>query len=152
MLLVAVVPFCPVTLKDTVVVVADWFKEIVTLDICERVMLPLIVRSTVLPLPWVAGTAVADGCGDGFADCDDSGVGVGVVISIVGFALGAGVAVGVGVGVGVGLRVGVGVGVGEAEGVTVTDTALEAKDVTGEVALSVTLQVIENEPTDPLKE
>jgi hypothetical protein len=30
-----VVPLSPVTVKDTVVDVADWFVAIVTLDICE---------------------------------------------------------------------------------------------------------------------
>jgi hypothetical protein len=43
------------------------------------------------------------------------------------------------------------VGAAKAE-FTVTETALEAGDVTGVVALSVTLQVTEYEPTDLLKE
>ena len=44
---------------------ADWFVAIVTLDICELVMFPLIARSTVAPLSVVAGTVVADGVGEG---------------------------------------------------------------------------------------
>ena len=91
MLLKPVVPLSPVTVKDTVVVVADWFVAIVTLDICELVMFPLIARSTVAPLSVVAGTVVADGVG----------VGNGVVV-------GVGIAVGIGVGVGVGDGDGVG--------------------------------------------
>ena len=71
-----VVPLSPVTVKDTVVVVADWFVAIVTLDIWELVMFPLIARSTVAPLPVVAGTVVADGVGEG--DGVVVGVGVGV--------------------------------------------------------------------------
>jgi hypothetical protein len=49
------------------------------------------------------------------------------------------------------LGVGVTVGAVNAE-FTVTETALEAGDVTGVEALSVTLQVTEYEPTDSLKE
>ena len=74
-----VVPLSPVTVKDTVVVLADWFVVIVTLDICELVMFPLIERSTVAPLSVVAGTVVADG------------VGVGEVVVGVGVAVGMGV-------------------------------------------------------------
>ena len=58
-------PLSPVRMKDTVVVSADWFVAILTLDICELVMFPLISRSTVAPLLVVAGTVVV-------------GVGVGV--------------------------------------------------------------------------
>ena len=54
---------------------ADWFVAIVTLDIWELVMFPLIARSTVVPLPVVAGTVVADGVGEG-----DGVVGVGVAL------------------------------------------------------------------------
>ena len=61
MLLKPAVPLSPVTVKDTVVVLADWFVAIVTLDIWELVMFPLNVRSTVAPLSVVAGTVVADG-------------------------------------------------------------------------------------------
>ena len=50
MLLKPVVPFSPVTVKDTVVELADWFVAIVTLDIWELVTFPLIARSTVAPL------------------------------------------------------------------------------------------------------
>ena len=83
-------PLCPVTVKDTVVVVADWFVAIVTLDICELVMFPLIARSTVEPLSVVAGTVAAVGVGVGN---DVVGVGIAVVV---------GVGVGVGDGDGVG--------------------------------------------------
>jgi hypothetical protein len=85
-LLKPVVPFSPVTVKETVIVVADWFVAIVTLDIWELVMFPLIVRYTVAPLSVFAGTVVAD----------DVGVGEVVVV---------GVEVAVGLGVGVVARV-----------------------------------------------
>jgi hypothetical protein len=88
--------------KDNVVVVADWFVVIVTLDIWELVTFPLIARSTVAPLAVVAGTVVADGIGVG------DGVGDGV-----------GVAVGVGVGTGVGVAVGEGDGVARPAAFTV---------------------------------
>jgi len=81
MLLKPAVPLSPVTVKDTLVVLEDWFVTIVTLDICELVMFPEIVSSTVAPVSVVASTVVADE--------------VGVVV-------GVGTAVGVGVGVGVG--------------------------------------------------
>jgi hypothetical protein len=71
MLLKPVVPLSPVTVKDTVVVVANWFVVIVTLDICELVMFPLIARSTVAPLSVVAGTVVVDGVGAGKGAGDD---------------------------------------------------------------------------------
>ena len=54
------VPAWPIRVKDTVAVAADWFVAIATLDICKLVMFPLIARSTVAPLPVVAGTVVAD--------------------------------------------------------------------------------------------
>lgn len=82
------VPLSPVTVKDTVVDVADWFVAIVTLDIWRLVTFPLIARVTVAPLSVVAVTFVADGVGVG----DGFGVGVGV---------GLGVGVGVGLGVAV---------------------------------------------------
>ena len=44
MLLKPTVPLGPVTVKDSAVVAADWFAAIVTLDICELVMFPLIAR------------------------------------------------------------------------------------------------------------
>ncbi|MGA2681194.1 MAG: hypothetical protein ABSF44_05270 [Candidatus Bathyarchaeia archaeon] len=67
----------------------------VTSDICELVMFPLIARSTITPSSVVALTSGAEGVavGNAFA-----GVGVGV-----------GVGVGINVGVGVGAGVGVGV-------------------------------------------
>jgi hypothetical protein len=116
------VPFDPVIMRDTVVVVVDWYGVIVELDIWEPVMFPLIARSTVAPLPVVADTVVAEGIrvGDGFGD-------------------------GVGAGVGAAVGTGVGVGVGVGAGFTVTETALEAGEVTGVVALSVTVQVTECE-------
>jgi len=93
MLLKPAVPFNPVIVKDTMVVLVGWYDVIVALDICELVTFPLIARSTVAPLPVVAVTFVADGVEVG----DGVGVGVGV---------------GLGVGIGVGLEVDVGVGVG----------------------------------------
>jgi hypothetical protein len=85
-----VVPFTPVTVKEIVVVMADWLVVISTLDICGLVMFPLIGRSTVALLSVVACTNVA-----------------------------VGVEVGAGVGVGVGVDVGVGVGVAVAAKVAV---------------------------------
>jgi len=89
MLLKPVVPLSPATMKDTVVVVTDGFVAMVTSDICELVMFPLIARSTITPLSVVALTIVAEGVavGDGFA-----GVGVGVDINV-GVGVGAGVCV-----------------------------------------------------------
>jgi hypothetical protein len=90
MLLKPVVPLSPVTVKDTVVDVANWFVAIVTLDIWELVTFPLIARSIIASLPVVAATVVINGVGVG----EDVGVGVG-----------AGVDVGDGVGEGVGANV-----------------------------------------------
>jgi hypothetical protein len=67
-LLKPVVPFSPVTVKDNVVVLADWFVVIVTLDIWELVMFPVIVRLTVEPLSVVAGTVIGVGVGVGVVD------------------------------------------------------------------------------------
>ena len=88
MLLKPNVPFCPVKLKDRMVVVADWFVAMITLYICELVMFPFKVRSTSAPLSFVTIRL----------DCP---------------ALGWGVGVGVGVDVGVDVGVGVNVGVGD---------------------------------------
>jgi hypothetical protein len=98
------VPFDPVIIMDTVVVVVDWYGVIAELDICELAMFPLIARSTIAPLPVVAGTDVADrvGVGDGVGD----GVGVAVGL-VVGVDAGVGAAVGTGVGVGVSANVAV---------------------------------------------
>lgn len=60
MLLKPVVLTEPIKVKDTVVVTADSLVAIVTLDIWELVMFPLIARSTVAPLPVVAGTVVSE--------------------------------------------------------------------------------------------
>jgi hypothetical protein len=127
--------------KDTVVDALDWYVAIVTSDICELVMFPVIARSTVPSLDVVAGTVVVNGKGVGVGVGVDIGVEVGIGVTI-GIVVGAGVGLGVGVGGTVGLGVGVGVGVG----FTVIVTALEAGDVTGEEASSVTLQVTECEP------
>jgi len=72
------------------------YGVIVTLDICELVMFPLMARLTVPPLAVVADTVNADGGGGG----DGAGVGVGT-------AVGVGVTAGVGVGVDVGVNVAV---------------------------------------------
>ena len=61
-----VAPLSPVTVKDSVVIVADWFVAIVTLDIWELVMFPLIARLTIEPLFAVAGTVVGEDVGVGF--------------------------------------------------------------------------------------
>lgn len=103
------VPFGPVIVKETVVVLVGRYDAIMASDICELVTFPLIARSTVAPVPVVAVTFVVV-----------DGVGVGVIV---------------------GLGVGVDVGVEVAE-FTVMLTALEAGDVTGLEALSVTTQVI----------
>ena len=100
MLLKPAVPFDPVIVKDTMVVLVGWYDVIVALDICELVTFPLIARSTVAPLPVVAVTFVADGVGVG----DGVGDGVGVVVGL-GVGAGVGVAVGEGDGVGVGANV-----------------------------------------------
>jgi len=72
------------------------------------------------------------------------GVGVGDAVGTgVGFTVGTGV--GFAVGTGVGTAVGTGVGVGVGAGFTVTETALDAGEVTGVEALSVTVQVTECE-------
>ena len=75
-------------------------------------------------------------------------VGVGDAVgTVVGFAVGTGVGVAVGTAVGaavgtaVGAAVGTGVGVGVGAGFTVTETVLDAGEVTGVEALSVTVQV-----------
>jgi hypothetical protein len=72
------VPLSPVTVKDNVVVLADWLVAIVTFDICELVTFPLIAMSTVVPLSVVASTVVADGVGVS----DDAVVGIGVSVGI----------------------------------------------------------------------
>jgi len=97
----------PVIMKDTVVVLVGWYDVIFTFDICELVTFPLIVRSTFVPLPVVAGTVVANGVGVG------DGVGAGVVVGS-GVAVGAGNAVAVGEGDGVGVCANVAVRVFEA--------------------------------------
>lgn len=44
MLLKPMVPLSPVTVKDIIVEFADWFIDIVTLDIWKLVTFPLIAR------------------------------------------------------------------------------------------------------------
>ena len=73
MLLKPVVPFGPVIVRDTFVVVVGW-DVIVMLDNCEPVTFPLIAMSTVAPLPVFAATFVADEVGMG----DGVGFGIGV--------------------------------------------------------------------------
>lgn len=91
-------PLSPVRMKDTVVVRADWFVAILTLDICELVMFPLISRSTVTPLLVVAGTVVVGegaGVGAGFAvavcecagDAVEAGVGFGAKVAEIVFSV-----------------------------------------------------------------
>jgi len=95
-------PFGPTILKDTVVILVSWYDVINASDICELVTFPLMARSTVAPVPVVAGTVVADGVGVG----DEVGVGEGVVVGLgIGVGAGRGVAVGRGGGVEVGANV-----------------------------------------------
>ena len=96
------VPFGPTILKDTVVILVSWYDVINASDICELVTFPLMARSTVAPVPVVAGTVVADGVGVG----DEVGVGEGEVMGL-GVEVGAGgeVVVGEGEGVEVGANV-----------------------------------------------
>jgi hypothetical protein len=118
-----IVPLSPVTEKDNVFEIPDWLVAIVTLDICELVMLPLIGRSTVNPLSVSAFTVVSNGVGegDGFAVGVGMRIGVGTVVGI-GVSKGIGVSVGVGIGVGESVGEGDGVGdrVGSGDGVGVT--------------------------------
>jgi hypothetical protein len=68
MLLNPVVPLSPVIVKDTVVVLADWFVAIVTLTIWALVMFPLIASSTVAPLLVFARTVADNGVGESDGD------------------------------------------------------------------------------------
>ena len=96
------VSFGSTILNDTVVILVSSYDVINASDICGIVTFPLMARSTVAPVPVVAGTVVADGVGVG----DEVGIGDGVVISLgVGVGVGDGVVVGEGDGVGVGANV-----------------------------------------------
>jgi len=110
-----ILPFSPVTEKDNVAEIPVWLVAIVTLDICELVMLPLIVRSTVNPLVVFAFTVVSFGVGDGNGFAVGVGVGIGVS-TVVGIGVSKGKGVSVGVGIGVGELVGEGDGVGNRVG------------------------------------
>ena len=79
-LLKPAVPFGPVSVKDTVVVVVCWFDVIVALDICWLVMFPVIPSSTVAPLSIVTDTVVAKGVGEGVGV--GNGVGLGVLVGL----------------------------------------------------------------------
>jgi hypothetical protein len=85
------VPFGPTIVKDNVVILVSWYDVINASDICELVTFPLMARSTLAPVPVIAGTVVADGVGVG----DEVGVGVGVVVGL-GYGVGEGDGVGVG--------------------------------------------------------
>lgn len=106
MLLKPVVPLLPVTVIDTTVELSDWFAVILTLDIWELVMLPLIARLTVTPLSVLAFTVVSNGVGEG------DGFAVGVEVAV-GVLVEMGVCVGNGVGVGDDVEVGENVTVNE---------------------------------------
>ena len=54
MLLKPVVSLCPVKVNERIVVLAEGFALIETLENCELVMFPLMRRLTVEPLLWVA--------------------------------------------------------------------------------------------------
>ncbi len=99
-------PFCPVKVKETVVIDDDWLVAIVMSDIWERLMFPLMAKLTVEPLLVFAGTITAFGGGVGVVRW----IGVGLVWFLV--------CVGIGDGVGV-CDVVVGVGLGDALGVGV---------------------------------
>lgn len=123
-MLLKLVPLSAAKVKDTVVVAADWFVAIVTLDISALVTFPLIASSIVAPLLVVAFTYFASGftVGDGVDDAVEvivgAGVGVGVFVGV-GVSVGVVFCVGIGVGVGVGVAVGKGVGEGVGLGVGV---------------------------------
>jgi len=87
----------PVSVKETFVDAADWFVAIVMLDICELVMFPLIVSSTVAPVSVVADTV--DGLGVGSGVGEAVGVGDGVGVEVVDELLLSPAELGVGVGV-----------------------------------------------------
>jgi hypothetical protein len=88
----AVAPFATANVKDTVVEEVGGYDDIIASDIWELVTFPLIPRSTVAPVPFVARTVLCEWVGDGVA-------------------LGVGVAPGLGVGVAVGFEVPVEIGV-----------------------------------------
>ena len=69
------VPFGPVIEKDTVVVAVFWFVVIAALDICELVIFPVIVSSTIAPLSILAATAVGNGVREGVGVGDGVSVG-----------------------------------------------------------------------------
>jgi hypothetical protein len=80
------VPVSPVTLKAIVVDEMIWLEVIVTFDICEFVMFPLIASSTVAPLSDVAlttdpaGNGIGENVGVGISEGVDEGVNVGVSV------------------------------------------------------------------------
>lgn len=87
-LLKPMVPLSPVTVKDIIVELANWFSAIVALDIWKLVMLPLKARLTVPPISVLADTIVPKGIEEGN----------GVVVGIGGtFGLFVGVGVEIGV-------------------------------------------------------
>jgi len=91
MLLNPMVPFSPVIVKDTAIVISDWFVVMAISDICELVTFPVIAKFIIEPLFAVPATdVVAEGEG---VVCG-GGIGVGVFV---------------GVGVRSGLRKGIGV-------------------------------------------
>jgi hypothetical protein len=139
------VPLSPVTVKDTVVEIADWLVDIVALDNWRLVTFPLSARSTIEPLSVVAFIVVFNGVGEG--DGLDVGVGVGVGVAFgvlvgvgfdVGVDVGVGVEVGVGSGVGEGVGVGVGVEVGVGVGASVTVNELLVPELLPSVVIIVT--------------
>ena len=111
-LLKPVVPSCPVKVKVTVINRADLFVVIVTLDIWELVIFPLIAKLTFVPLSVLAIIVVSNGVeeGDGF---------------VVGLEVACGFPVDVGVGVGIRFGVGDGTGVGDGDGVSTFVTVNE---------------------------
>lgn len=111
------VPVFPVTVKATAVEILILLEVIVTFDICEFVMFPLIARLIVVPLSDVALTI------------NPVGVKMGVSVTA-----GAGESVGVGVSVSVGVgfvfSVDVGFGVGVCDGwLTVNTAKVEATNI-----------------------
>lgn len=76
------VPFGPVIVKDTVIVDVVWFVVIVALDICELVIFPLIVNSTVAPLFVLAVTVVGNGVGEGVGDDVFVGASLGLGVGV----------------------------------------------------------------------
>jgi len=74
MLLNPVVPFSPVTVKDTAIAISDWFVVMAISDICELVTFPVIAKFIIEPLFAVPATVVVE---------EGKGVAIGVSVGVV---------------------------------------------------------------------